>query len=265
MSEPAALTAQSFSHADNLGYLGQEAVARAVGRNVNYRIVGGHMARLLLLVYPTPAATPRSTTDADTAVDDVHVIGPIVDDLRSQNFTQIACNVFTKAIAEGQHIEINVLLSRLNNSNRGIQSQDIADVGQVDTLPELSFALNAPGLDLDVSAVLTDGRTIRYRTRIPDVEAAVVLKAHSWQARGIQTERDLADLHSLLEIREAHPGTDWALSNAGLKGFRRDAAQTLYDLATSLGKRSSHLPVPAYLDRTRMQALISKHVARPGR
>src|SRR5690625_6113643 len=66
----------AMNNADELGYLGQQAVAEAVSPDDDYRIVGGHMVRLLLKAYPTSAATPRSTLDADAAVGDVEVIGP---------------------------------------------------------------------------------------------------------------------------------------------------------------------------------------------
>ncbi|MDN5686879.1 MAG: hypothetical protein L0G94_09400 [Brachybacterium sp.] len=39
---------------------------------------------------------------------------------------------------------------------------------------------------LDVTAELRDGRSIEYSTRIPDIEAAVVLKAHAWKSRRMQ-------------------------------------------------------------------------------
>lgn len=67
----------AISNSDALGYLGQQAISAAVSPEDDYRIVGGHMVRLLLEVYPTPQATPRSTLDADAAVGDVEVVGPL--------------------------------------------------------------------------------------------------------------------------------------------------------------------------------------------
>lgn len=45
------------NNADELGYLGQEAIAAAAPPGDDYRIVGGHMVRLLLEAHPTSVAT----------------------------------------------------------------------------------------------------------------------------------------------------------------------------------------------------------------
>ncbi|MFJ5954818.1 hypothetical protein ACIQC5_02550 [Paenarthrobacter sp. NPDC092416] len=60
----------STSNAANLGYLALADVAdAATGLDLGeYRIVGGHMVQLLLHVYPTEAATQRSTADADAGI-----------------------------------------------------------------------------------------------------------------------------------------------------------------------------------------------------
>ncbi len=262
MSEIIRIEAHAGSNADSLGYMGQQAVAQAVDGDTPYRIIGGHMVRLLLHVYPTSNATLRSTIDADAAVDDIEIVGDIVDGLCAQDFSQTGGNVLKKAVNSEQNIEVNLLVSR-RGSSKGIRSECAPGVGQVDTLPELGFALDQPPLDLEVFATLFDGSTIEYRTRIPGLETAVVLKAHSWKARGLRSDRDLADLHSLMEIREEHPHTAWGLSSPGLIGFRKDTARILHEAAGKLTKRTSNLPVPYDLDRVRMAALIARHVSRP--
>ena len=142
-----------MNNADELGYLGQQAVADAVSPGDDYRIIGGHMVRLLLEVYPTPAATPRSTLDADAAVGDVEVIGPLSASLVAQDFVKEAGNVFRKEVGGERSIEINLLLSRLDHS-QGLRQRAVKDVGQVDTLPELSWVMLGEPLVLDVTAVL---------------------------------------------------------------------------------------------------------------
>lgn len=262
MSDVIRIEASAASNADSLGYMGQQAIAQAVDGDTEYRIIGGHMVRLLLHVYPTSNATMRSTLDADAAVDDIEIVGDIVDGLRAQEFIQTGGNVLKKAVNSEQNIEINVLVSR-RGSTKGLRSEHAPGVGQVDSLPELGFALGQPGLDLHVLATLFDGSVIEYRTRIPGLETAVVLKAHSWKARRLESDRDLADLKSLMEIREEHPHAPWALSSAGLIGYRKDTARILHELAGNLLKRTSSLPVPHDLDRLRMAALIARHVTRP--
>lgn len=68
-------------------------MADAVAAGADYRIVGGHMVRLLLHVYPTQAATRRSTIDADTALGPVEVVGSFAQNLIAQNFTQEGGNL----------------------------------------------------------------------------------------------------------------------------------------------------------------------------
>lgn len=251
----------AMNNSDELGYLGQQAVAKAVSPGDDYRIVGGHMVRLLLEVYPTPAATPRSTLDADAAVGDVEVIAPLSASLVAQDFVKEGGNVFRKQVGEEKSIEINLLLSRLDHS-QGLRQQSIEGVGQVDTLPELSWVMLGQPLDLDVTATLRDGRNIMYRTRVPDVEAAIVLKAHAWKARRMQADKDLADLSTLFEIRHAHPDVQWRLDEPELRSFRKDSARVLHELARTVTRTSAAYPVPAHLDRKHLSALIQRYVTR---
>lgn len=141
---------------------------------------------------------------------------------------------------------------------KGLRTQNVPGVGQINTLPELRFALMDEALLLDVTADLGDGDVIEYQTRMPELESAVVLKAHSWANR--RSEKDLADLHSLLEIREAHPSTAWRLGERQSLGFGKDTAQILRDLGGRVVRKHSTFPVPASLDRLRMAALIARHV-----
>lgn len=250
----------AMNNADELGYLGQREVAEAVSPGDDYRIVGGHMVRLLLEVYPTQAATPRSTVDADAAVGDVEVIGPLFENLMAQDFVKEGGNVFRKQVGDEKLIEINLLLSRLDHS-RGLRQHAVEGVGQVDTLPELSWVMLSEPLVLNVTAVLRDGRSITYRTRIPDIEAAVVLKAHAWKARRMQEDKDIADLSTLFEIRNAYPDLQWRLDEPNLRSFRKDSARALHELANTVTRKSVGYKVPAHLDRKRLAALIKRHVA----
>lgn len=258
MSEGIQVKVVALSNSDALGYLGQQAVSEAVADGTDYRIVGGHMVRLLLHVYPTRMATLRSTLDADAAVGNVEVVGPISQNLLSKDFTKKGGNVFYKEAGGDQRIEINVLLSR-EGPTMGLRPQTVSGVGQVDTLPELRFALGQPALFLDIEADLGDGQTIAYRTQIPDLEAAVVLKAHSWDSR--RSLKDLVDLHSLLEIRQEHQATSWRLNDEQPIGFRKDTARILTDLAEQVVRRNPRFRVPDSLSRPRMAALIKKHIS----
>ncbi|WP_206682142.1 hypothetical protein, partial [Dietzia sp. CQ4] len=80
---------------------------------------------------------------------------------------------------------------------------------------------------------------------------------------GALLEKDVADLHSLLEIREAHPEVPWKLADSGLIGFKRDAARILHELAERVVRKNAGFPVPAHLDRKRMAGLVLRHVSQP--
>lgn len=255
---PVSIRISAISNSDALGYRGQKAIADAVGTGTNYRIVGGHMVRLLLHAYPTPAATLRSTIDADTAVDSVEVIGPLARTLIEQDFTKEGGNLFYRQIGEDQRIEINVLLPR-EGPSPSVRPLTVPDVGQVDSLPELRFALMHPALVLDAQADLGAGDVIAYQTRIPGVEAATVLKAHAWKER--RSEKDIADLHSLLEIRESHPDVLWGLDSSELIGLSKDTAAIMRDLAARIARKHVMFDVQNYLDRRRFAALIAEHIA----
>ncbi len=251
----------AVSRADELGYLGQRAVAYALEPEDDHRIIGGHMVRLLLEVYPTSRALPRSTLDADAAVGDIEVIESLSKGLESQEFVKAGGNVFRKDVGEHQPIEVNVLMPRLDHSS-GMRPRAVPGIGQVDSLPELHWALICDPLILDVAAVLRDGSRLTYTIRIPDLETAVVLKAHAWSARRMRTDKDLADLSTLFEIRHAHEDVRWRLDEPDMRSFRKDSAETLHDLAGAITRRSTAFPIPEGLDRKRLAALIHRYVAR---
>ncbi|MFJ6419032.1 hypothetical protein [Paeniglutamicibacter sp. NPDC091659] len=256
--EPIKVRVHALSISDALGYRAQQAVAQAVADRGDYRIIGGHMVRMLLHVYPTANAVLRSTADADAALGSVEVLEPVTQNLVAANFTKEGGNILFKDVGAEQRIEINLLLAR-TGAAQGLRAQSVPGVGQIDTLPELRFALMTPALVIDVEAHLDDTEAIEYQTRIPNLEAAAVLKAHSWKDRG--SEKDLADLHSLLEIRDAHPSTEWLLGDPDPIGFRKDTARILKDLAGKVTRKNAGFPVPGYLNRIRFAALISRHIA----
>ncbi|MGJ9403049.1 hypothetical protein [Arthrobacter sp. KK5.5] len=257
-AQPISVQVHALSVSDELGYLGQQAIARAAADHGDYRIIGGHMVRLLLHVYPTSNAVLRSTSDADAVLGSVDVVAPVTQNLGDDTFEKVKGSVLIRTLDDGRQIEINVFLARTGAST-GIRAQSVPGVGQVDSLPELQFALMAPALVLNVKAILSESETIEYQTRIPNLEAALVLKAHSWRYR--RSMKDLADLHSLLEIRDAHPSAEWSVGDPDPIGFRKDAARILKDLASRVTRKNAGFPTPTYLDRLRFAALTLRHIA----
>ena len=251
------IQAHSMSRADDLNFLGQQAVAAATTSDDDHRIVGGTMVRLLTLAYPTADARARTTVDADTAAGDLEVIGTMAERLRADDFTQEGGNLFVKPLEPERRIEVHLLLSR-HGTTDGMQQQEVPGVGQVDTLPELVFALAQPPLELAMTVTLTTSEVIEYTTCIPGLEAATVLKAHAWKNR--LAPKDLVDLSSLLEIREAHPHLPWRLNTPPLRATRRDAARILHTLRTGIPPRPRS-QARDMVDRLRMSALIARHIA----
>lgn len=156
---PLPIQVHSMSKADDLSFLGQTAVADAMADDGEYRIVGGTMVRLLGLAYPTPEARARATVDADTAVNDIEIVRVIAKRLKADDFTQQGGNLFFKPLDQEHRIEVNLLLSR-HSTKPGMQQQEVPGVGQVDTLPELVFALAQPALELAMTVTLTTGDII---------------------------------------------------------------------------------------------------------
>lgn len=204
------------------------------------------MVRLLGLAYLTPAVHTRATVDADAAVDKVEVIGKVVERLKADDFTQEGGNLFFKPLDPQHRIEVNLLLSHRGSSS-GMQPLEVPGVGQVDTLPELVFALAQPGLELAMTVTLVGGDVVEYTTRIPGLEAATVLKAHAWKSRFAY--KDLVDLGSLLEIREAHPDLPWRLGTPTPEGdttrHRSHLAQAANRRLVAQGRRQARHRPPA--------------------
>lgn len=114
---PVPVRVHAVSVADSLGYLGQDAVSRAMGDHAGYRLIGGQMVRLLLHAYPASKATPRSTLDADSAVEGVELIGHVSQFLQLDGFRKIKGNAFLKKVADEHDVEINLLLPRTDSTS----------------------------------------------------------------------------------------------------------------------------------------------------
>jgi hypothetical protein len=70
----------------------------------------------------------------------------------------------------------------------------------VDEIPGLHTALHEPATVVDVTAVLTDGTEVQATLHLPDVAAALTMKAHAY--RGRLAKSDAIDIHRLLEADE---------------------------------------------------------------
>ncbi|WP_148302234.1 hypothetical protein [Tomitella biformata] len=132
-----------------------------------------------------------------------------------------------------------------------------------DAAPGLSLALSRRAVEVDVDAQLQDGRKLRFTVPIPDVEAALVLKALAWQSR--LALKDASDIATLLEIANVHRDafdSRWMLDDPlrAARGERLDAARALHQLADRLDRGVVAVPQQP---SPRLIALIRRHVYAP--
>ncbi|MDJ0362324.1 hypothetical protein [Rhodococcus sp. H29-C3] len=133
-----------------------------------------------------------------------------------------------------------------------------------DSAPGLYLALHSNPLNVSVIAETTGGESISIHACIPDLEAALILKALAWKKR--RSDKDLVDLHSLLEIRQQHRRTEttWRMNDTDrvATGTRLAAASALHELIDLAAREQLSGLGPATL-QSRFAALIKSHVAQP--
>ncbi len=216
----------------------------AVAADIEYRVVGGHMVRLLRHVYNVPGI-PRLTSDADTGIDvNVATTGDLHDRLTALGYIAECGNRYERG---EQAVDLLV-------PDAAKPGKRIIGERAFDGAPGLRVALALPPIKVAVTARLTDGDVIEFEVPVPDVEAAFVLKMLARTVR--DSERDLQDIETLLEIVASQPeyrASPWRLDDPKITkaGERGDAARVAAQLISSPPTR-----VPA-----RVRALLRRHVA----
>ena len=252
----------SVSNAANLGYRALADIAKAaVGLDhEEYRIVGGHMVQLLLHVYPTEAALQRTTADADAGIKHATAAGQALHGrLLDQGYEEAKGNHYIRRDKD-QQTEIDLLVPR-----SGTSKTEILNGRRFDAIPGLGFALNSTSyLTVDATVHLYEGGDLRFTVPVPDVEAALILKALAWKSR--KADKDLADISTLMEIVHEHKVAlqKWGYADTRLAatGSRKDAAATLHEIVAMVDKRRIQafrgLQSPA-----KLSALMRKHIPVP--
>ncbi len=137
-------------------------------------------------------------------------------------------NRFVRVDADGRELVVDVLTTSYTGRMESNQER-----GQlvVDAIPGLHTALREPATAVELTAVLTDGTELHTTLLLPDVAAALVLKAYAY--RGRYAGSDAVDIHRLLEAANVAGRTaaDWPGRTEG-----RDAAHVLH---TSFGAAAS--------------------------
>lgn len=216
----------------------------AVAADIEYRVIGGHMVRLLRHVYSVPG-TPRLTSDADTGIDvNVASTGNLHDRLTALGYTAECGNRY-----ELGEQAVDLLVPAAAKPGKQIIGERAFDGA-----PGLRLALALPPIEIAVTARLTDGDMLEFEVPVPDVEAAFVLKMLARTVR--DSERDLQDIETLLEIVASQPeyrASPWRLDDLKTTkaGERGDAARVAAQMISSPPTR-----VPA-----RVRALLRRHVA----
>jgi hypothetical protein len=229
--------------ADDHGMLALRDVATVAG-DTEYRVIGGHMVRLLRHVYNVPGA-PRITSDADTGIDvSVASDGGFHDQLTAMGYAPEFSNRYVRG---EQAIDLLVPAA----ARPGVQQ-----IGgrEFDGAPGLRLALAQAPIVVAVAARLTSGEMIEFEIPVPDVEAAFVLKMLARTVRN--SERDVADIGTLLEIVASEPeyyATPWQMGDPKCVrlGERLDAARETARMISS---------PPAWVP-ARVRALLRRHVA----
>ena len=222
MTGSVAVHIQSTAQADDLGLITLGDLC-AAAEGTDYRIIGGHMVRLLTHVYGLAPSTPRLTADADAGIHEpVAASGDLGTELEAAGYHKECSNRYVRRTASGD-AAIDLLVPTA--ASAGPQQ---LGANQFDAAPGLRLALASPAVVVDVSAYLTTGEEITCTAAIPDIEAAVILKLLATTVRS--ADRDIADLLTLLEIVNAidEPITGpWKLDDpqACSQGERLDAAR----------------------------------------
>ncbi|MFW3112312.1 hypothetical protein MHAE_00935 [Mycobacterium haemophilum DSM 44634] len=216
----------------------------AVADDIEYRVIGGHMVRLLRHVYNVPGI-PRLTSDADTGIDvNVASTGDLHDRLTALGYIAECGNRYER----GEQA-VDLLVPTAAKPGKRIIGERAFDGA-----PGLRMALALPPIEVAVTARLTDGDMIEFEVPVPDVEAAFVLKMLARTVR--DSKRDLQDIETLLEIVASQPeyrASPWRLDDPKITkaGERSDAARVAAQMISSPPTR-----VPA-----RVRALLRRHVA----
>jgi len=245
------VTLPSTSRADDAALRALQDASRAIAQVDDACVVGGQMVALLAAAFPTAGAITRRTVDADAAVSPViAAAGTLHALLTADGYSPLASNHYVL----GDRV-IDVLVPATGRAFETVEYGGLA----FDSAPGLSLALTNL-LELAVTAVLLDGTVLTFTTRVPGVERAVIVKALAFGSR--RAQKDLVDLVTLLEIRDAH-GPDaiggWRIGEDADSGARGDAAAVLRRLAGAPGLRlmlrESGLP-PG-----RVTSLLRTHIA----
>jgi len=188
-----------------------DVAAVALGLGIRYRLVGGLAVTLLAHYHGVDGRVPaRETADADMAVPrEVCADTGLIDALTCLGYRpvrsdgEVVGNEFVKG-PDDPPVTVDVLTVSWSGRKEVSAGPLVADA-----FPGMHTALMLAATTVDVRAVLTDSTELALSVAVPDVRAALVLKAHAYRDRF--AGRDAVDVWRLLEAANAagHTGADW--------------------------------------------------------
>jgi hypothetical protein len=127
----------------------------------------------------------------------------------------------------------------------------------VDEIPGLLDALRLPPVHVAARAILTDTTQVDVRVPLPDVRAALVMKAHAYAGR--LGDNEALDIWRLLQsaANAGHIAADWPTGSTA-----RAAAMLLHRHFGAPNSGGSRLATPNRTNQARIRALVA-HIVQP--
>lgn len=197
----ATVDVRSRSRANDISLIALSDLSAAADRTgLHHRVIGGQMVDLLLHYTGTHGQViDRATADADVGVPQTAItaeqLQAFADALTGRGYDQVAGDRFQRPRDRAM---IDVLTSAVRSR------RTTARLGPIVATEAggLAFALGQPPLEVTVVAQLTDGGALDpFQVQLPQLRAAVAIKAHAWADR--RHRNDAVDIARLLHAAEA--------------------------------------------------------------
>lgn len=174
------------SRADDLALRALAEIVEITG-DENVRIAGGQMVSLLLAAFPVAGIAARRTRDADAAITtELAGSGVLHDRLVARRWTPSAGNHYVRPVPELSIPGLSApgTVRRPARAVAGRRFRPSQHGGRAfDSAPGLAPALVAEPVEVETRARLLDGTRLVFVARVPTVEMAEVIKAHSYSSR----------------------------------------------------------------------------------
>ncbi|WP_433524232.1 hypothetical protein ACQPZ2_03260 [Nocardia pseudovaccinii] len=201
----------------------------------------------------------RGTADADAGMEKQALIATVEhlhQNMLCLGYELESSNRYTKTTSKGR-LDVDILVPAYDNAR---QTSEVAGRA-FDAVPGLHFAAVADAVIAHATATLAAGDTIEFTVPVPDIEAAVVLKALAWRSR--YTDKDVTDLATLFEIVHQHHEhiRNWKMADTNLFGARKDAATALHLLIDNIDRGKWSRAFTGSATPSRFSALVRRYVS----